>query len=133
MDGCADHTPSPSGPSEEPTEPRASQATLLEDVDMSSGSSGNETSENGSTGRDSRHSGCGDSGREPGLLLLPVFPGSRGETRSSAVGQTASSSSGQVQQAHVQLPGGESLASPGATPAPFGKTPRAVFCLCFPA
>lgn len=71
--------------------------------------------------------------REPGLLLLPVFPGSRGETRSSAVGQTASSSSGQVQQAHVQLPGGESLASPGATPAPFGKTPRAVFCLCFPA
>ena len=31
--------------------------------------------------------------REPGLLLLPVFPGSRGETQSSAVGQTPSSSS----------------------------------------
>lgn len=71
MDGCADHTPSPSDPSEEPAEPRASQATLLEDVDMSGGSSGNETSENGSSGRDSRHSGCGDSGQEPGLLLGP--------------------------------------------------------------
>lgn len=34
---------------------------------------------------------------------------------------------GQVQQAHVQLPGGKSLASAGETPAPFGKTPRAVF------
>ncbi|KAL1287606.1 PER2 [Ovibos moschatus] len=71
MDGCADHTPSPSDPSEEPAEPRASQATLQEDVDMSGGSSRNETDENGSTGRDSRHSGCGDSGREPGLLLGP--------------------------------------------------------------
>ena len=71
MDGCADHTPSPSDPSEEPAEPGASQATLLEDVDMSGGSSGNETSENGSSGRDSRHSGCGDSGQEPGLLLGP--------------------------------------------------------------
>ena len=41
MDGCTDHTPSPSDPSKEPTEPRASQAGLQEDVDMSGGSSGN--------------------------------------------------------------------------------------------
>lgn len=43
MDGCADHTPSPSAPSKEPAEPWASQAALQEDVDMSGGSSGNET------------------------------------------------------------------------------------------
>ncbi|XP_061268793.1 period circadian protein homolog 2 isoform X2 [Bos javanicus] len=74
MDGCADHTPSPSDPSKEPAEPWASQAALQEDVDMSGGSSGNETSENGSTGRDSQGSDCGDSGRELGLLVGP--PGS---------------------------------------------------------
>lgn len=74
MDGCADHTPSPSAPFKEPAEPWASQAALQEDVDMSGGSSGNETSENGSTGRDSQGSDCGDSGRELGLLVGP--PGS---------------------------------------------------------
>lgn len=71
MNGCADYTPSPSNPSEEPAEPRTSQAALQEDMDMGSGSSGNETNENGSTGRDSQGSDCDDSGRDLGLLVGP--------------------------------------------------------------
>ena len=75
MNQCADYTPSPSNPSAEPAEPRASQAALQQDVDMGSGSSGNETNENGSTGRDSRDSDCDGSSRELGLLVGPRAQG----------------------------------------------------------
>ncbi|XP_065773241.1 period circadian protein homolog 2 [Muntiacus reevesi] len=75
MNGCDDYSPSPSNPSEEPAEPRTSQAALQEDVNMGSGSSGNEANENGSTGRDSQGSDCDDSVRELGLLVGPRAQG----------------------------------------------------------
>uniref|UniRef100_A0A8C5JXJ1 Period circadian protein homolog 2 n=1 Tax=Jaculus jaculus TaxID=51337 RepID=A0A8C5JXJ1_JACJA len=68
MNGYADFAPSPTT---EPVEPQPSQASLQEDVDMSSGSSGNETNENCSTGRDSQGSDCDDNGKELRMLVEP--------------------------------------------------------------
>ena len=62
-----------------------------------------------------------------GCCCFLCFQEAEGRCRFLLLDEPPPRPAGQVQQAHVQLPGSESLASPGETPAPFGKTPRAVF------
>ncbi|XP_013013054.2 period circadian protein homolog 2 isoform X2 [Cavia porcellus] len=71
MDGFVEFPPSPT---KEPMEPQAGQASMQEDMDMSSGCSGNEAPENSSTGQDSQGSDFDDHRKELGMIVEPPNP-----------------------------------------------------------
>ncbi|XP_023577846.1 period circadian protein homolog 2 isoform X2 [Octodon degus] len=77
MNGFVEFPLSPDNPTKKPMKPAPGQASLQEDVDMSSGSSGNEAPESSSLGQDSQASDCDDHGKELGMVVEPPDPQSK--------------------------------------------------------